>query len=324
MNELLRIGIVCAAALASEGNGKWLVPPDAKLEKIVGDLRFSEGPAWHPDGYLFFEDIPRNRIMKLEAGDKISVFREPSGHSNGLAFDKEGRLIAAEGNSTDGGPTHLAHRERRSSSPLADRYNGKRLNSPNDLAIDAQGRIYFTDPRYGSQDGVEQDKESVYRIDPDGKLRRIIDSVSRPNGIAIAPDQKTLYVANNREGGAKRVLLAFDLGADGSAKNSVENARRRARIKHGGGRRRQELQPDLVAAPGLDEDMLALDASLVKFAAQHPVKSRLVELRFFAGLTGDEAADILGISPSTADRDWVFARAWLRRELEAGRIDQDT
>jgi gluconolactonase len=102
---------------------------------------------------------------------------------------------------------------------LADRYNGKRLNSPNDLAIDAVGRIYFTDPRYGSQEGVEQDKEAVYRIDPDGKLTRIIDSVSRPNGIAISTDQKSLYVADNREGGAKRVLMAFDLGTDGSATN---------------------------------------------------------------------------------------------------------
>jgi gluconolactonase len=193
--------------------------PGAKLEKVVGDLRFSEGPAWHPDGHLLFEDIPRDRIMKLDAGDKVSVFREPSGHSNGLAFDKDGRLVAAEGNSTGGGRRISRTEKDGKVVTLADRSNGKRLNSPNDLAIDAAGRIYFTDPRYGSTDGVEQDKEAVYRIDPDGKLTRIIDSVSRPNGIAIAIDQKTLYVADNREGGAKRVLMAFDLSSAGAATN---------------------------------------------------------------------------------------------------------
>lgn len=193
--------------------------PGAKLEKVVGDLRFSEGPAWDPDGYLLFEDIPRDRIMKLDADSKVSVFREPSGHSNGLAFDKEGRLVAAEGNSTGGGRRISRTEKDGKVVTLADRYDGKRLNSPNDLTIDAAGRIYFTDPRYGSQDGVEQDKEAVYRIDPDGKLTRIIESVSRPNGIAISFDQKTLYVADNREGGAKRVLMAFDLSSDGSSTN---------------------------------------------------------------------------------------------------------
>jgi gluconolactonase len=196
-----------------------LLAPGATLEKVVGDLRFSEGPAWHPDGYLLFEDIPRNRIMRLDAGDKASVFREPSGRANGLCFDREGRLVAAEGNSSDGGRRISRTEKDGRVTTLADRFAGKRLNSPNDLTIDAAGRIYFTDPRYGNQDGVEQDKEAVYRIDPDGKLTRIIDTVTRPNGIAISPDQRTLYVADNREGGAKRVLVAFDLASDGSASN---------------------------------------------------------------------------------------------------------
>jgi RNA polymerase sigma factor (TIGR02999 family) len=98
----------------------------------------------------------------------------------------------------------------------------------------------------------------------------------------------------------------------------VENARRKARIKHGGGRRRQELHPDLVAAPLQDEELLALDAALAKLAEHDPVKARLVELRYFAGLTGDQAAELLDISPSTADRYWVYARAWLRREMDGG------
>jgi RNA polymerase sigma factor (TIGR02999 family) len=96
----------------------------------------------------------------------------------------------------------------------------------------------------------------------------------------------------------------------------IERARRKQRIIHGGGRQRQELHPDLVAAPAPDDDLLALDAALLKFGELDPVKAQLVELRYFAGLTGDQAARILGVSPKTADRYWVFARAWLRREME--------
>src|SRR5207244_2355519 len=102
---------------------------------------------------------------------------------------------------------------------FAHRYTGKRLNSPNDLVIDSEGRIYFTDPRYGDRKGVEQDKEAVYRIDPDGKLTRLIDSVSRPNGIALSVDQKTLYLSDSpdMEQGRNALLLAFDLTMQTSA-----------------------------------------------------------------------------------------------------------
>jgi RNA polymerase sigma factor (TIGR02999 family) len=96
----------------------------------------------------------------------------------------------------------------------------------------------------------------------------------------------------------------------------IERARRKRRAIHGGGRQRQELHPDIVASPEPDEDLLALDAALAKLTLRDPIKARLVELRYFAGLTGDEAAEILGISARTADRYWVYARAWLRREME--------
>jgi len=98
----------------------------------------------------------------------------------------------------------------------------------------------------------------------------------------------------------------------------IERARRKKRIIHGGGRQRRELHPDFVAAPAPDDNLLALDATLVKLADHDPVKARLVELRYFAGLTGDQAAQVLGISPKTADRYWVYARAWIRREMEGG------
>jgi RNA polymerase sigma factor (TIGR02999 family) len=108
----------------------------------------------------------------------------------------------------------------------------------------------------------------------------------------------------------------FAAAAEAMRRILVENARHKARLKHGGGRRRQELRPDLVAVRQPDEELLALDAALTKFAQDDPLKARLVELRYFAGLTGDQAAEILGISRRTADRHWVFARAWLRRELQ--------
>jgi RNA polymerase sigma factor (TIGR02999 family) len=110
----------------------------------------------------------------------------------------------------------------------------------------------------------------------------------------------------------------FAAAAEAMRRILVENARRKARIKHGGGRRRETLDPNQTAAPVEDENILALDAALARLAVQYPLKARLVELRFFAGLTGDETAEVLGVSPSTVDRDWVFARAWLRREINAG------
>ena len=102
----------------------------------------------------------------------------------------------------------------------------------------------------------------------------------------------------------------------------IERARRKRRQIHGGGRQRRELHPDIAASPEPDEDLLALDTALARLAERDPVKARLVELRYFAGLTGEEAAEILGISARTADRYWVYARAWLRREMEGGSPDE--
>lgn len=109
----------------------------------------------------------------------------------------------------------------------------------------------------------------------------------------------------------------FAAAAEAMRRILVENARRKGRQKHGGGRQRQELHPDLAAEPPPDEDLLALDRALNKFAEAHPLPAQVVELRYFAGLTGDAVAELLEISPSTADRHWVFAKAWLRREIQA-------
>lgn len=197
--------------------------------KIEGRVAFVEGPAWSPDGNVFFTDIENNRIMRRDPGGTLHVFRQPSGKANGLAFDDEGRLLACEGH-REGGNRRVTRTERDGQiTVLTDRYEGKRYNSPNDLTIDKKGRIYFTDPRYGGYDGPQEVEqldangdpvEGVYRIDTDGTVTRIIThEVQRPNGIAVSNDGKFLIVADNHNGpgsGGQRMLWRFDLNDDGS------------------------------------------------------------------------------------------------------------
>ncbi|HEV7501265.1 MAG TPA: SMP-30/gluconolactonase/LRE family protein, partial [Vicinamibacteria bacterium] len=207
-----------------------LLPAGAKWEKVVGDLQFGEGPAWHPDGYLLFEDVPTNRTLKLGADDTVSVYRTDTAAANGLAFDRDRLLIACEGNGGAGGRRVARIEKDGRRTVLADRYQGKRLNSPNDLAIDGKGRIYFTDPRYSKRENLELDKEGVYRIDPDGTLTRVIDTLTRPNGILVTADGATLYVADNASPGGVVILVGFDLDARGNA------SRGRVLYDFGGGR----------------------------------------------------------------------------------------
>ncbi|MEO6809515.1 MAG: SMP-30/gluconolactonase/LRE family protein, partial [Isosphaeraceae bacterium] len=162
------------------------------------------------DGAILFSDIG-NRIMRFDPGSKqVNVFREPGGRANGLIFDPKGRLIVAEGANTGGGRrvsiTDLDGNVR----TLADRYDGKRFNSPNDVAIDAKGRVYVSDPRYVGDEPRELDVESVYRIDPDGSVHLLNTTAKKPNGLVVSPDQHTLYVSD------RRLLLALDLADDGS------------------------------------------------------------------------------------------------------------
>ena len=180
-------------------------------------IAFTEGPAYHADGSVYFSDIINNRIMKLSSDGKLTVFREESGRANGNMFDQQGRLVTCEG--AEMGPgggrrvtrTDLATGE---VTVLTDRYKGKRYNAPNDLAIDNQGRIYFTDPRYGDRSIMEMKEEAVYRIDPDGSVTRVVEqpAIQQPNGIALSPDNRTLYIADhNTSPGGNRRIVAFDL-----------------------------------------------------------------------------------------------------------------
>ena len=195
--------------------GDKIVPKDAKLEKLWGDGEFTEGPAYGPDHCVYFSDIG-NRIMKYDPfTGKTTEYRNPSGRANGLDFDPKGRLVAAEG-ANKGGNRRVSISDKDGTvRVLADNWMGKKFNSPNDLTIDSKNRIYFTDPRYVGEEPREIDTESVYRIDPNGKVTQIISDVQKPNGIILSPDMKTLYLADNHPT-KNRFLLAYPLNDDGT------------------------------------------------------------------------------------------------------------
>jgi sugar lactone lactonase YvrE len=187
-----------------------LLAPGATVEKVVGDLAFTEGPLWMPGGYLLFTDIPRNRIMRWHPTEGLSVFREPSQQANGLLRDGEGRLVAAE---------HASRRVSRTMPDgtivtLADRYEGKRLNSPNDVVQARDRSLYFTDPPFGlsqQKEGKELEVNGVFRLSPEGTLTLLVSDFEAPNGLGFSPDGRTLYVADT----GRQHVRAFDVKADG-------------------------------------------------------------------------------------------------------------
>jgi gluconolactonase len=205
----LNTGTVVAAGKITTG------PP-----KLVVETGAREGPSWDPfTNTLYF--VGGNRVGKLSPDGQVSTFRDDAKGANGSLVDPEGRVLVTE---ADGRRVTRTEKDG-SLTVLADSYEGKKLNSPNDLSIDSKGRIYFTDPRYGRMTDMEildekgQPVEGVYRIDAPGKVTRIIThEVERPNGILVTPDDKYLYVAdnyNNRIGGARK-LYRFDLKSDGT------------------------------------------------------------------------------------------------------------
>lgn len=180
---------------------KPLVNGTAKLERLYTGCRWAEGPAWFEAGrYLLWSDIPNNRIMRWDGTDgSVSVYRQPSNNTNGHTVDRQGRLVSCE---------HLGRRVSRtehdgSITILADRFEGKRFNSPNDVVVRSDGSIWFTDPAYGidwDYEGQKAESEigacHVYRIDPNGTITRVADDFARPNGLAFSPDESKLYIAD--------------------------------------------------------------------------------------------------------------------------------
>lgn len=207
-----------------------LIPRDAVLEKLAGGFKWSEGPVWvaRDGGYLLCSDTVQNTIFKWQDGKGKSEFLMPSGlggasklkepGTNGLTLDAEGRLVACDhGNRR----VYRLEKDGKTRTTLADNYEGKRLNSPNDLVYKSNGDLYFTDPPYGlmpegseGTPGRELDFQGVYRLSKDGKVTLLTKEMSRPNGLAFSPDEQTLYVANSDP--EKAIWMAFPVKPDGT------------------------------------------------------------------------------------------------------------
>ena len=195
----------------------------ARVERLWTGARWSEGPAWFAAGrYLVWSDIPNNRMLRyVEPSGEVSVFREPSNNSNGNTVDNQGRLVTCE---------HLTRRVTRtevdgSISVVADKWQGKRLNSPNDVVVKSDDSIWFTDPAYGIDSDNEGDRAEpeidgchVYRVDHGGAVERVISDMTRPNGLAFSPDERFLYVADtgatHKENGPRHIRR-FAVSKDG-------------------------------------------------------------------------------------------------------------
>lgn len=216
-----------------------IIPEGAKLELLFtrsADIHggLTEGPAAAPDGSIYFTDIPFDKdhgmILRFDPKTmKTTVFSDDSGKANGMKFDAQGNLIACEGADYGGRRISRWNVATKNRETITDHFQGKRFNSPNDLDIDDKGRIYFTDPRYSGPESRELEHRAVYRVDADGAVVEVTHEVEQPNGIALSPDNKTLYVIDHNSGaevvnldpnatppktGAMKVY-AFPLGSDG-------------------------------------------------------------------------------------------------------------
>ncbi len=206
-----------------------IIPASAKIEKIAGGFQFTEGPLWFPAGHLWFSDVVGNVVRQWSTDGKVIEILRPAGYEkndapagsfigpNGMIFDKDGAVLLCQH-----GNRRIARISKdRQVSTLVDRFEGKRLNSPNDLVYKSDGSLYFTDPPYGllkqDDDPAKELKfNGVFRL-ADGKMQAVIKDLTRPNGIGLSPDEKTLYVSNSDE--KRKVWMRYDLQADGSVAN---------------------------------------------------------------------------------------------------------
>jgi gluconolactonase len=206
-----------------------LIAADARVERVAGGLGFTEGPVWRGNA-LLFSDIPNNRIVRwrrLPEGPELTTYA--TGHSNGLTLDRQGQVLAAE----HGGRRVVRIADDGTRTALADQYQGKRFNSPNDIVVKSDGAIYFTDPPYAVQPsppgmarpagwwsapivGKEQPCNGVFRLAPNGAVQLLTDECALPNGLAFSPDESVLYVADS----AHKHIRAFDMRSDGGLVNS--------------------------------------------------------------------------------------------------------
>lgn len=223
---------LCAACLWSCGGGADRRQADARPAlpgvgrelQIAAATAFTEGPTVDRQGNVYFSDITPQRIMKLSTEGVLSVFRENSNRANGLVFDAQWRLVACEGSSAETDRPRVTRTDVTTGEieVLAERFAGKRLNQPNDVTFDGKGRLYFSDRPRGNPASDQVPLHAVYRIDPDGSLRRILaePEIEKPNGLVISPDDKTFYLIEaHPDEGRARMIRAYDLDEDGNVSN---------------------------------------------------------------------------------------------------------
>jgi gluconolactonase len=218
--SLLLLPIVASMALTAAESERFFignemefrkcVAAEAQVKRLAGEMMFTEGPVWHPEGFLVFSDIPANELKKWDPRGGVSTFRKPSHNANGNTIDRQGRLVSAE------------HSARRISvtetdgtiKTVIDRHDGKKFNSPNDVVIRSDGTVWFTDPPYGTpkDQQKEQPGNYVFRFDPKANQTTvIIKDFDMPNGLAFSPDEKKLYVADS---GKPKHIRVFEVGTD--------------------------------------------------------------------------------------------------------------
>ena len=205
VKPILPILLLALSAAAQDFN-------DIKVDKVSAGNIFTEGPVWSHEGYLVFSDIPNNKIIQLEPGTPAAIFRANSNGANGNTFDAQGRLYTCESRLR-----RVTRTDKKGKIEiLAEKYQGKRLNAPNDIVVRKDGQIYFTDPAFGNQeDSRELDFFGVFHISRRGELELVAKPKGRPNGIAIAPGGNILYVTNSDD----RNVRAYDLDKNGAASN---------------------------------------------------------------------------------------------------------
>ncbi|MEM7010299.1 MAG: SMP-30/gluconolactonase/LRE family protein [Verrucomicrobiota bacterium] len=234
MRIALLLALMCLPAFADSP-----IPADAKAVKIAGDMKFTEGPVWIPSkGKLIFSDIPNSKLMQWTEADGLSIFREESNQTNGNILDLNGQLISCQ----HAARNLIRTEENGDITVLADKFDGKRFNSPNDVAVKSDGTFWFTDPPWGLRGEHEIPGHWVFKLDPEsGEVSVLIKNLAMPNGIVFSPDEKRLYVADTGghkrhpdeayhqfpatvtcyavtdEGGVGDVLFKIDHGADGMA-----------------------------------------------------------------------------------------------------------
>jgi gluconolactonase len=319
--SLLAVLMLCTSCRTTEpvgtepaqketAGGKSLVAPGAQVTKVVDNFQFTEGPAGDAVGNVYFSDIPNNRIIKWSLDGTPAVFLDNSGGANGLYFDEDGNLLACQGEA----------RRLVSISPkgeitvLADKYLGKKFNSPNDLWIDPEGGVYFSDPRYSDREGMEQKGEYVYYLTPNHKtIVRVISDMVRPNGLIGTPDGTTLYVADagaaktyvyriSRSGTLADKRLFAPEGSDGMTidnEGDVYLTGKAVAVYDKSGKKIEEIpvpeQPANVTFAGKDNRTLFITARTSLYAVDMQVKGAPTPIR----PDGQQAAKPKGKTPKS-------------------------